>query len=415
MDSKVLKIAVMTICFFMVIIMGLVIFLNMDEITQKEKTTAKVTENNSSGFKNGDTMSEEELRLFVEDDTFFDKKKTSSSYTQSGTEVTLMVTSVEKDLRIKVVDSIGKPITGTEFCVSLEGVGDYEDNDRDGMIHISDLTAGEYYASLEPVKGYQVPESKIAVSVKNQVEYTAIQDISYFIMSEDEIDALLDDTGEKTAEVEADDTENSVLRLADGNHYFGIDVSKWNKEINWSAVKSAGVDFAIIRCGYRGSSTGSLVEDPYFLKNITGATEAGIKVGLYFFTQATTEVEAVEEASMAIMLANDYQLDYPIFIDTEGAGGNGRADDLGVEARTAVCKAFSETIIAAGYQAGIYASKNWYENQLYAEELSDYVIWMAQYSDSPTYEGDYLLWQYTSKGSIDGINGNVDLNISYLR
>lgn len=417
MDSKIRNITITILCFFIVAIVGIVLLLNYETFSnkKKEKVSTELTENSIGGFKNGDTMTEEELKLFLKDETFFDVENSKDNYIQTGTEVTLLATSVEKDLRIKIVDYVGKPITGTAFSLVLDNVGEYVDEDMDGMIHVSDLPAGEYYASLQPIKGYQVPESQIKVAVKNQVEYTTIPDISYFIKSEDEINALLEDTGEKNAEEEADDTEDSLLRLADGNHYFGIDVSKWNKEIDWPAVKNAGVDFAIIRCGYRGSSTGALVEDPYFLKNIEGATEVGIEVGLYFFTQATNEMEAVEEASMAISLAKDFQLDYPIFIDTEGAGGNGRADGITVEARTAVCKAFSETVEEAGYQAGIYASKNWYENQLEVDQLSDYAIWLAQYSDTPTYDGDYHMWQYSSKGNIDGINGNVDLNVSYLR
>ena len=161
-----------------------------------------------------------------------------------------------------------------------------------------------------------------------------LQDISFLVKTEDEIDPAVEDTGVREAEEDADGTETNV-RLADGASVFGIDVSKWNKEIDWQKVKAAGVEYAIIRCGYRGASTGALVEDPYFEKNIKNATEAGVRVGVYFFTQATTPVEAVEEASMVLMLCNQYQISFPLYIDTEGAGGNGRADGLDVETRTA--------------------------------------------------------------------------------
>ena len=195
----------------------------------------------------------------------------------------------------------------------------------------------------------------------------------------------------------------------------GIDVSKWQKEIDWDKVKNEGVDFAIIRCGYRGSVTGSLVEDPYFEQNIKGARAAGIKVGVYFFTQAVNEVEAVEEASMVISLVRDYELQYPVFIDTEGAGGNGRADSLNVEERTAVCEAFCTTVKNAGLEAGVYASRNWYNNKLTVSTLESYAIWLAEYRSVPLYQGYYQMWQYTSKGKINGINGNVDLNVSYRK
>jgi GH25 family lysozyme M1 (1,4-beta-N-acetylmuramidase) len=193
----------------------------------------------------------------------------------------------------------------------------------------------------------------------------------------------------------------------------GIDVSKYQGNIDWGAVATAGVSFAIIRVGYRGAQTGALIEDPYFKTNIAGATKAGIKVGLYFFTQAVTEAEAVEEASMCIQKAAGYKISYPIFIDTEGAT-NGRANGLDRSTRTSIVNAFCATIQASGYKAGVYASKSWYNNNLNASSLSSYTIWGAQYNTSCTYAGRYSLWQYTSKGSIAGISGNVDMNISYL-
>lgn len=193
---------------------------------------------------------------------------------------------------------------------------------------------------------------------------------------------------------------------------FGIDVSKWNGNIDWNAVKSSGVDYVIIRCGYRGSSSGALIEDTHFKQNIKGAQAAGLKVGVYFFSQAINEVEAVKEASFAISLAKDYKLTYPIFIDTEPSGG--RADKLDVATRTAVVKAFCQTVENSGYKAGIYASKTWFEKKLTISELAKYKIWLAHYAASPSYTGKIDMWQYSCKGKINGIKGNVDLNYSYL-
>ncbi|MEG1876777.1 MAG: Ig-like domain-containing protein, partial [Lachnospiraceae bacterium] len=196
------------------------------------------------------------------------------------------------------------------------------------------------------------------------------------------------------------------------NGTVGIDVSKHNGTINWAAVRNSGVSYAIIRCGYRGSSTGALIQDPKFQANIKGAQAAGIKVGVYFFTQAINEVEAVEEASMVLNLIKGQNLSYPVFIDTEGSGG--RADGLSVGARTAVCNAFCATIQNGGAKAGIYASKSWFEKRLNTGSLNQYKIWLAQYATKPTYAGRHDIWQYTSKGTIGGIKGNVDMNISYL-
>ncbi|WP_051212322.1 GH25 family lysozyme [Butyrivibrio fibrisolvens] len=202
-------------------------------------------------------------------------------------------------------------------------------------------------------------------------------------------------------------------RLSTGSGVLGIDVSKWNGSIDWSQVKNSGVSYVIIRCGYRGSSTGALIEDPKFRANIKGATGAGLKVGVYFFTQAVTDVEAVEEASMVISLIKGYNISCPVFLDVEAA--HGRADGISVSTRTAVCKAFCATIKNAGYTAGIYANKTWLNSYIDAPALTGYKIWLAQYSTAPTYSRTrYDMWQYSSKGSVAGISGRVDMNISYM-
>ena len=200
--------------------------------------------------------------------------------------------------------------------------------------------------------------------------------------------------------------------LVVGNGTTGIDVSKWNGKIDWNAVKNSGISYVIIRSGYRGSSEGKLIEDPRFGENIQGATAAGLKVGIYFYSQAINEVEAVEEASMVLDQIKNYKISYPVFLDVEASGGRGdRADNA---TRTAVCKAFCQTVQNAGYTAGVYSNKNWLETKLDAQALGAYKIWLAQYASAPTYKGRYDLWQYRSTGNVSGISGNVDMNISYL-
>ena len=207
---------------------------------------------------------------------------------------------------------------------------------------------------------------------------------------------------------------NGVLKPGYG--VLGIDVSKYQGTIDWKKVKASGVQFVIIRAGYRGYGTGKLVEDVNFKANIKGATAAGLDVGIYFFSQAIDEREAVEEASLSVELVKGYKIKYPIFIDTETSGGNGsgRADGLTVQQRTAVCKAFCETIQSAGYKAGIYTSKSWFEKKLDMSQLGQFRVWLAQWTDKPTYSGKFDVWQYTSKGQVDGIKGNVDMNLSYM-
>ena len=205
--------------------------------------------------------------------------------------------------------------------------------------------------------------------------------------------------------------DNGVLDTGSG--HMGIDVSKWNGGIDWKAVKNSGVSYAIIRCGYRGSTTGALIEDPKFRSNIQGAQNAGLKVGVYFFTQAVNEVEAVEEASMVLSLIKGYNISYPVFLDVEAS--NGRGDAISADTRTAVCKAFCQTIQNSGYKAGIYANKTWFTSYMNTPSLTGYKIWLAQYAAAPSYTRTrYDLWQYSSKGKVSGISGNVDMNISYL-
>ena len=192
----------------------------------------------------------------------------------------------------------------------------------------------------------------------------------------------------------------------------GIDISKHNGNIDWNAVKNSGVQYVILRCGYRGSASGVLVEDQKFKSNIQGATAAGLKVGIYFFSQAVNEVEAVEEASMTLSLIKKYRITYPVYIDVESA--NGRADGISKAARTSVINAFCQTIRNSGYTPGLYANKNWLTEKINTGALGGCKIWLAQYVSAPTYGGRYEMWQYSSRGSIAGIKGNVDLNVSYM-
>ena len=204
--------------------------------------------------------------------------------------------------------------------------------------------------------------------------------------------------------------KDGVLSKSSGT--LGIDVSKWNGKIDWSKVKESGVNFAIIRCGYRGSTLGALIEDPQFEANIKGATSAGIKVGVYFFTQAQNEVEAIEEASMVLSLIKGYTISMPVYLDVEGSGGRG--DAISVSQRTANVRAFCGTIQNAGYRAGVYSNKTWLSSKVDPKKLTDFNIWIAQYATAVSYNATrYDMWQYTSKGKISGISGNVDLNLLY--
>lgn len=245
--------------------------------------------------------------------------------------------------------------------------------------------------------------------VKNDVKYTGWQTINGKVLYFDATGKCV--TGQQVIQgVKYQFASDGSLVTGTGT--MGIDVSKWNGKIDWNAVKNAGVSYVIIRCGYRGSSQGALIVDSKFKENIKGANAAGLKVGVYFFTQAIDKNEALEEASMVLELIKDYKISYPVFLDVETSGG--RADSLNVATRTEICKTFCETIKQYGYTPGIYANKTWLETKLDMNVLNAYKVWLAQYASEPTYKGRYDMWQYKDTGKISGISGNVDLNRSYL-
>ena len=205
------------------------------------------------------------------------------------------------------------------------------------------------------------------------------------------------------------------------NIYNGIDVSYYNKTIDWEEVKESGVDFAIIRAGYRGyGAAGTLCTDVKFVENIEGALDAGIQVGVYYFTEAINKQEAIEEAEYCLDKIKDYDVTLPIVIDyefpTDSSGPIGRMykANLSKSAATNNCIAFCETIKDAGYEPMIYANKSDLATLINGTKLSQsYKIWLANYTTKTTYSNPYEYWQYTSSGSVDGITGKVDCNFWY--
>lgn len=436
MDSKGKRIGILLVLSVVMLIMAALVVVNFNRLmggTPQEEQDKDAQTYAGRTIEADGRVRGADLSAFLRDEDFFDESAPGGDSLLQATydetdengellrTLTLLVSSVERDIRVKVVDDKGEVVSGQAFTVEVADTGVYTDEDKDGIIHISGIKPGQYQVSLSALEGFQVPEEPANVRVKSIVSYTAIDDIEYFVHSESEVDILKEDAERGNGVVDEEDEDDSQYTALldmderDNAVALGIDVSKWNGEIDWDVVKAEGVEFAIIRCGYRGSSSGWLVEDPYFYKNITGARKAGIKVGIYFFTQAVSLVEAVEEASMVVALLGDFEPEYPIFIDVEGAaGGSGRADGLDAATRTAVVNAFCQTIQNAGMEAGVYSSRNWYYNNLELDDTYNHRIWLAEYRQTPLYTGRYDMWQYTSNGSVAGIEGRVDLNVSYL-
>lgn len=188
----------------------------------------------------------------------------------------------------------------------------------------------------------------------------------------------------------------------------GIDVSVYQGNINWTAVKNSGIEFAIIRSGY-GKDSGQ--QDKYFSQNITNAKSAGIYVGVYHYSYASSVEDAKQEANycLSIVRSTGINLDLPIYYDIEDSS---LINNQTTNSRTQMCNSFCSQIENSGYWAGVYSNLNWFKNYLNTNELRRrYTIWLAQYNSTNDMECD--IWQYSNTGSINGINGNVDMNIMY--
>ena len=194
----------------------------------------------------------------------------------------------------------------------------------------------------------------------------------------------------------------------------GIDVSEFQGEdIDWKQVRESGIEFVIVRLGYRAyGETGELVLDDMFDQNVQGALDAGLDVGVYFFSQAITPGEAVEEAEFALKHIRGYEIDGPVVYDTEEIKGDtARTDGNTRQEFTNYCKVFCDTIEQSGYDPMIYANMKWMAFTLDMDELEGYDFWYADYHDVPQCPYEYEIWQYSETGTVPGINANVDLNI----
>ncbi len=194
----------------------------------------------------------------------------------------------------------------------------------------------------------------------------------------------------------------------------GVDVSVHQDNIDWTKVKESGIDFAMVRLGYRGYGTGEAQLDENYAENIQGARDAGLDAGVYFFSQAITAEEAVEEANLVIESLDGLDVNYPVVYDWEIIyDDTARTDNISVDVLTDCCVAFCETIKNAGYTPMIYQNKRTSIFKLDLNRLNDYDFWLAEYNTEPTYYYDFDMWQYTSTGRVPGIEGDVDLNISF--
>lgn len=197
--------------------------------------------------------------------------------------------------------------------------------------------------------------------------------------------------------------------------FLGADISKYQDYVDFAALKSAGVDYVMIRVGARGYSTGQITLDENFDDNMVRAKDAGLEVGVYFYSQAVNEAEAVEEANFVLEHLQNYEITYPVAFWMENISNDkARIDELGKNDRTTIARAFLNTVKDAGYIPMVYGTKEWLIKEVDLSKLSDYDIWLSQNGDIPDYPYRFSMWQYSSTGDIDGISGYADLNITFI-
>ncbi len=290
------------------------------------------------------------------------------------------------------------------------------------------LDSSECKAAVEQTKEKKVASTKKVVTEKPTLEptkapepteepkETATPDYEPFVPTEDNTKWLEGANKNVFADKNYKNVKGYKFYFNKGKvaSTLGIDVSAHQGYIDWKKVAKTGVKFAMIRVGVRGHKTGKVQIDQYFKYNIENAQKNGIKVGVYFFTQAITTKEALEEANIVLNCIKGYKLDMPVVYDMEYVGyvtSRTKLANLTNEQRTDIAIAFLEKVKKAGYIPMFYANKNWLEQAIQLSRLNNYFIWFARYNDVPDYAYRYHMWQYTEKGKISGINGVVDINV----
>lgn len=208
--------------------------------------------------------------------------------------------------------------------------------------------------------------------------------------------------------------ENHFKTCLSGESMAGIDVSEWQGDVDWTQVADAGVEYVMIRIGWRGSEEGLMFEDERFREYYDGASNAGLKIGAYFFSQAITVEEAQEEAAFALELLDGRALDLPLTFDWEQLNATDRTGDMDARTLTDCTIAFCEAVEQAGYEAMVYFNPDQASRLVYLGELTDYRFWLAMYTENMTYPYKVDMWQYTDQGTVPGIDVPVDLNLHLI-
>lgn len=418
MDSK-LKKLMMTSLFLVILLAAILLFGRYGDsiktLLEGDKVTAEPTnppDSYYSEIRNGQLG--DDLKGFLKNPDFFDTD-TSNPLAEAVKEAkTFDVSwySLENDLRLQIFDYTGKRVEDIAFEATIEGVGSSSDLDCDGVIIIHDIPAGEYDVDFGLPEGYYLSENPVHVLVKDKAVLEIIPDISLFIEDEENVDIILEDVFPAEAVSDFDKTEVKKI-IQKANAETGVKVSSADGDIDWKAVSEAGISFAIIRAGYRGRSTETLIKDAKYEENLRAAKLAGLSVGVYFQSGALSEKDVIEEASAVVDILNGSLLTLPVFFDIESYGVAADGYEISNEEKAHITDSFIKLIKKTEYVPAMMGSKSFLENEIKPEQVDDCFVLLKEYREAPTYSGFYDCWQYTDKGKVNGIDGNVSICLLY--
>ena len=383
---------------------------------------------------------------FEQDDYESDGRKNSLVMTTIATIIALfvlifiMVLFLNKDVLEKK-----QKTKGTDISVSEEQIASSESEssesetsqtgsnspELEGYVSGSTLTSDEldFWDMYDKENESTKPEAEVLQEEKKQAEEEKMPEDALVEEHKNQTRILGEDGAEEWVPINPYLTKNTyhlsnlVLKGSVMEYYedskkisrMGIDISKEQEEIDFVKLKKAGIEFVMIKVGARGYGGGQLIPDEKFKEHLEKAQSAGLSIGVYFFSQAVTEAEAVEEANMVIESLKDSIITYPVAFDMEEIKGDtSRIDTLSKEAKTKIAQAFLTTIKQAGYKTMIYGNKEWLIKKVNLSTLSEYDIWLSQEADVPDYPYKFNMWQYSFHGELDGVSGKVDLNLSFV-
>lgn len=423
MDYKLKRLTVALAVFTGLAVIAIVVAANWSGTPKKNPETVSTVEAVNNAPQEKSLQIGNNLSAWQSDEGFFDNSENTLTRQIMEDMLTLSVSavSVERDVRVCIKDYHGELRTGESFEVALTrsntsktGEIRLTDDDCDGVLYADDLEPGSYTVRLMPLNDYIVPDIPLSITVKNTVDTAKIEDIGVLLKEKSEAETSIDDLMILSADSYADKKQTTSFGK-DNDVIYGIDCSAHNGEIDWKKVYDSGIRFVMLRAGYRGAVSGDIVIDKSFETNAKNALRSGLDVGAYFFSQAVDVKEAVEEASALLEITDEVNLTYPLAVRIDLAGGLGRADGLDSDTRTEIVEAFCKTLKSEGADPCIYACSNWLRTNIDSKKAEKYKVWMADFTRETSFNDCYYdIWQYSSKGSVSGVEGYVSLNISYI-